>query len=458
MALSLTFLGGAEKVTGSAFLIRGEKGSVLFDYGIEQGKEACEACAFEPFPFDVKTLNALIISHSHLDHVGRAPRLVREGFKGKIHMTPPTRDLSYELLKDSASILFQDAQRKGIDPLFEMDDVEQYMAQIVTHEYEETFPLFEGVFARFFPTGHILGSSGTQFFEEGNEKPVLSITSDVGHGSPILPPAKPVPEADVLVIESVYGDRVHERKSEREEVLASILLKTIQRNGTVLIPAFSIERTQVMLYEIEELFKSGAVPRVPVFLDSPLAIKVTEIYRAHAEKYLTVKKDTDGFFHFDTLVETIKRYQSDTILETKGPKIIIAGAGMSHGGRIGRWEKIFLPHKENTLIVVGYQAPGSPGRRIQEGSKEVFIDGERVPVRATIKNVSGWSGHMDRDELLSYVEACNPKDKTVFCALGEPGAQRFIAQRIHDYLGARAIAPEAGSSWKIEVDSVVKIK
>jgi metallo-beta-lactamase family protein len=461
MALTLTFCGGAGKVTGSNFLIEGAKAKILIDCGIEQGSDVEVSHTYGPFPYDVKSIDALVVTHAHLDHVGRIPKLVREGFNGKIFMTPPTRDLAALILLDSVGILKDEAERHGRLPLYDENDVETVFQLTETLEYHSEREVAPGLSVYLQNTGHILGSASVRVTDDTGV--VLAITSDIGNSpSPLLPDWEPVREAHALVVESVYGDRLHPKKSDRNLLLKERLQLAVKRGGTILIPAFSLERTQLMLYELSNFFDAGDLPKIPVFLDSPLAIKVTAVYEKWGAMYF--KKDAEdemeregSLFEFPFLKKTMSREQSQEIEGVQGPKIIIAGAGMSHGGRIARWEARYLPDPKSTLFIVGYQAPGTPGRRIQEGGQQIRIAGREVSIRAKIETLEGWSAHADRDELLRYVESCHPQPKTVFTALGEPGAQRFLAQRIHDYLGISAIAPQFGEQWTVSKEGVKKL-
>jgi metallo-beta-lactamase family protein len=290
----------------------------------------------------------------------------------------------------------------------------------------------------------------------------------------------------------VYGDRANTHKRDRVAMLRDTLKKAIDRNGVILIPAFSMERTQLMLYEISKLMESGELPHIPVYLDSPLAINATDIYELWGATYFNKaaveERKHHDLFKFPFLHETLSRDDSEGITGVPSPKIIMAGAGMSHGGRIGRWEQKYLPDPSTTLIIVGYQAPGSPGRMLQDGSPHVRLGGVDVRVRAKIETFAGWSAHADRDELLEFAHKATPPEekhsgtkngqetkekdekneqeneggegitKNFFVALGEPASARFLAQRIHDYLGANAIVPTQGESFEITKEGVTKIK
>ena len=461
MALTLTFHGGAETVTGSNFLVEGPRGSLLVDCGVEQGEHYCVDCMYDPFPYDVSKVDALVITHAHLDHIGRAPKLMREGFKSRVFMTPPTRDLMALILLDSAHLLGREARAQGRDPLYDENDVEAIMSRVETIEYGHEWEAAPGLSCILRQTGHILGSASVRI-RDTEDDTALALTGDIGNApSPYLPDPEPVTDADVLVMESVYGDRQNPQEG-RVEHLRDALNQALARGGAVLIPAFSIERSQLMLYEISNMMEAGEIPKVPVFLDSPLAIKVTDVYSKWGEKYFKPAVEDElhrehDIFRFPFLTQTPSREDSEAIADTPNPKIIIAGAGMSHGGRIARWEEKYLPDADTTLLIVGYQAPGSPGRLLQDGVSHIRISGREVPVRAKVGTYAGWSAHADRDGLLAFAEKALPRAKTVFCALGEPKSARFLAQRIHGFLGARAIVPAAGERWQITKDGATRL-
>lgn len=460
--IRLSFYGGAGKVTGSNFLLEGARGKVLIDCGIEQGADFVAEHTYGAFPYDVSAIDALVVTHAHLDHVGRIPKLVRDGFRGKVYMTPPTRDLAALILLDSAHVLAQEAARLGRDPLYDANDVEAVFARTEPLEYHTEKEVAPGFSAYLRNTGHILGSASVRIKDE--EGVTLALTGDIGNSpSPLLPNWEPVTDADALVMESVYGDREHPAHEKRVAALQDTLARAIKRGGTILIPAFSLERTQLMLYELSNFFSAGVLPKVPVFLDSPLAIRVTQVYEKWGLTYFKPETEKEmkrekSIFTFPFLKQTLSQDESREIERVAGPKIIIAGAGMSHGGRIGKWEARYLPDPSSTLITVGYQAPGSPGRTIEDGAKSVRINGAEVHIRATVEKLEGWSAHADRSELLQFAEQslAEKRTKTIFVALGEPAAERHLAQRIHDYLGARAVVPEYGQTWEITKESAAR--
>ncbi|MCR4276030.1 MAG: MBL fold metallo-hydrolase [Candidatus Parcubacteria bacterium] len=461
--LKLVFYGGAGKVTGSNFLVAGARGKILVDCGIEQGNDFAEIEVYGPFPYDVKTIDALVVTHAHLDHVGRIPKLVKDGFRGKIYMTPPTRDLATLILLDSSHILAEEATRLGRQPLYDSNDVEMAFSLVETLEYHTEREVAPGLSVYLRNTGHILGSASVRITDE--EGVTVALTGDIGNSpSPLLPDWEPITDADALVMESTYGNKLHTQREDRNLLLKDSLQLAIKRGGTILIPAFSMERTQLMLYELSNFFDAGDLPKIPVFLDSPLAIHVTAVYEKWGMTYFKPETEDEmkregSIFEFPFLKQTLSREDSMAIEKVPGPKIIIAGAGMSHGGRIGGWETRYLPDPSTTLFMVGYQAPGTPGRRMMEGASSVRLAGAEVKIKAKVEKLEGWSAHADRDQLMQFAEAAlkEKRPKVIFTAHGEPVAERFLAQRIHDYLGGNAVVPEFGETWEITKDSVRKI-
>ncbi len=465
MSLTLTCYGGAEMVTGSNFMVKGSRGTILIDCGLEQGNDFAEKEMYAPFAYDAKKVDALVITHAHLDHVGRCPKLVREGFAGKLYMTAATKDLTELILKDSVGILTQEAHKRGLQPMYSESDVNTFLNLIETVEYHTEKEVAPGMSVYLRQTGHILGSCSVRVKDEDGT--TLALTGDIGNSpSPYLPDWEPIPDADAILMESVYGDRVNTDKDNRVALLRDSIKRAVERGGVILMPAFSLERTQLMLYELSKLMESGELPHIPVFLDSPLAINVTAVYEKWGSTYFKPEAEDElkarhDLFQFPFLTMTPSREESDKIDETPNPKIIMAGAGMSHGGRIGRHELRYLSNPSTTLFIVGYQAPGSPGRLLQDGAPSIRIDGKEVKVKAKIETFIGWSAHADRDELVDFAAKARPqsggKTHTYFVTLGEPSTARFFAQRIHEYIGAKAIVPVQGESFEVTKTGVTRL-
>lgn len=443
MTTTLGFYGGVGSVTGANFLLDTGAVAIVVDCGLVQGDKFAEALNEKPFVYDPSHIDILIVTHAHADHIGRIPKLVKEGFQGKIWSTPPTMDLANIMLRDAVKVMNYEHERYGTKVLYDEGDVDAALKLWSTSGYDEAVSLPDGVTATFTDAGHILGSAMVHL-ERGGKKIVF--TGDIGNVPQPLLNSPTVPkDYDYLVMESVYGDRLHEEVKERTDLLKQQLLETQRTKGTLIIPAFSLERTQGMLLEINNLVEAGEVPAMPVFLDSPLAITVTDIYRKYPE-YLKSEvqaqiNNGDDIFNFEGLSFTKTVKDSHEIDAVKGAKVIIAGSGMSHGGRIRRHERNYLDDTNTTVLMVGYQSVGSLGRLIHDGAKRVKIDGEWVKVKAKIARIRGFSGHADRDQLVNLVAGGGDKAKQVFVTMGEERSSLFLVQRLRDYLGLKAVAP-----------------
>lgn len=446
------FYGGVGSVTGANFLFDTGGAKFLIDCGMVQGSHFAEESNQKPFQYEPQSIDALLVTHSHSDHIGRIPKLVKEGYVGPIYSTEPTRALATVMLADALNVMIFEEQSYGRPRLYDREDIDKTLALWQTVEYGAPLSLPDDVTATWNDAGHILGA-GFITFERGGQKVVFS--GDIGNYPQPLMGAPDIPNGyQYLVMESVYGDRLHEEVSERSDLLFHYIEQTISKKGTLIIPAFSLERTQIILFEINNLVESGKVPALPVFLDSPLAIAVTDIYRDRT-KYLKSEvraqiKAGDDIFDFAKLKFTRTVSDSRAISEVPGPKIIIAGSGMSHGGRIEGHESHFLADKNTTLLLVGYQSVGSLGRRLQDGAKRVRINNQDVKVNATVATIRGWSGHADRDQLVDFVAKGGEKIEKVFVTMGEERAALFLVQRLRDYLGVNAVAPSPGEVAEIE--------
>jgi metallo-beta-lactamase family protein len=448
---NITFAGGAGTVTGANFLLKTADFSALVDCGLLQGEHGADQINSTSFSYDPKSIQYLFVTHAHMDHIGRIGKLVRDGFSGKIYSTNVTKEISAIMLDDAIKLIDQNARKQGTLPLYEKKDVEKAFSLWEGFEYHDIIPLPGDASVFLKDSGHILGSTMYEF-KIGPEKVVF--TGDLGNSpTPLLKDTEPVTDATYMVMESVYGDRNHESKSDRDARFEKIVREAIARGGTLVIPAFSLERTQVILYELNKLVESGKVPSVPVFLDSPLAIKVTEIYKRRTRDFNSEVQSEiaggDDIFKFPKLKFTVDGFDSRGIEKTPGTKIIIAGGGMSQGGRVVNHEKYFLPDPKSTILLVGFQSLGTLGREIQNAGKEVFINGEKIPVRAKIEMIEGYSSHKDSDHLVEFVSTTVPTVKKVFVTMGEPKASLFLAQKLRDNLGVETVVPEAGEMVEI---------
>ena len=443
----ITFCGGTGSVTGANFLFEIDGKKILIDCCLTQGSKLADDVNWAPFPYDPKEIDILFITHSHIDHIGRIPKLIYDGFHGKIYSTKPTRALTLPMLEDTAGILSNDRQF-NLEKIYSEENIKAAFLLWLSFDYNETIKITENLEMSFKNAGHILGSAMIEFIYNGKK---ILFTGDLGNSpSPLLPDTEKITDADYLIMESVYGDRNHESRNDRRNLLEKVIKDNYNRKGTLIIPTFSLERSQELLFELNDLVENKRIPIMPIFFDSPLAIRLTEIFKQFqnyfnktAQKVLSKDK---YLFDFPGLHSTLQSKDSRLINEAPDPKIVIAGSGMSSGGRIVHHEKHYLPDPNNTILLTGYQSTGSLGRLIQEGIKRVHISGEEVDVRAHVEVIFGYSGHKDGDGLFHFVEDMENTVKKVFVVMGEPKSEMFLVQRIKDNLGIEASVPLQGES------------
>lgn len=449
--LNLSFWGGAGTVTGSNFLLENDKTKIMIDCGLFQGVKGSDEKNREPFGYDPAEIDVLFVTHSHIDHIGRIPKLVKEGFRGVIYSTLPARDIADVMFQDSLKVFGIGTGERKLPPLYSKKDVEKTMTLWRTLSYGEEIIVKNDFKAILRNSGHVLGSSIVEVVYNGKK---IAFTGDMGGGSsPILHDVDIITDADYVIMESVYGDREHEDVETRKSKLEDIIEETATKNGVLMIPAFSLERTQQLLFDLNELVENSKIPIISIFLDSPLAIKITDIYRKYSSYFndeaQKIIKSGDDVFKFANLHTTLSAQESIKINKAVNPKIIIAGSGMSTGGRIIYHEKRYLSNPANTLLIVGYQAAGTLGRSIQEGAESVIISGEKVKVNATIETISSYSAHMDSNDLINFIGNSVDTLKKVFVVMGEPSSSLYLAQKIHDNMGIDAIAPKEGQSVEL---------
>ncbi len=436
--ISIEFHGGAEEVTGACYLLATPQTKILIDCGLFQGSRAMEKKNHEDFKFNPKEIDAVFITHSHIDHIGRLPKLVKDGFTGQIFSTRPTKEL--------ATLMLEDALHFMKDPeiaLYTKEDIEKTLSMWHSLAYYNPKKLgdIELVFRN---AGHILGSAMIEVSVGGKK---ILFTGDFGNvPSVLLPPPDPLPDGiDYLIIESTYGDKTHQNMDGRSLQLERAIEDIVTRGGMLMIPAFATERTQDILYELNDMVTHKRVPDVPVFVDSPLAIKITEVFRKHPTLYNadvqeTMKSDPH-VFDFKGLRFTESVDESKAINDVHPPKVILAGSGMSSGGRIVHHEVRYLKDEKSIMLIVGFQSGGSIGRQLIDGVPEVTLLGETVPVRAEIRKISGYSAHADGPQLFEFIKQGKDSLKTVFIVQGEENAAGRLAQDIRDKLGITAKIP-----------------
>ncbi len=454
--MKLRFCGAVSSVTGSCHLLTTEKHSVLLDCGMYQGGKTLEALNEEPFPFVPADLECVVLSHAHVDHCGRLPLLVKYGFTGPIYCTDATADLLSVMLPDCAHIQEKEtewanrkAERAGkplMKPLYTMQDVSATLKLVKPVLYDQLIPLNEQIRIVFNDAGHILGSAITEIWVEEGEKTVKIVyTGDLGVNSrPILRDPVKIKKADFVIMESTYGSRLHESNQNSLNELIEIIVKTITRGGSVIIPSFAVGRTQELIYELNRFYESdstyrGVLSKVNVYIDSPMAITTTQVFRRNAQVFDEETKryilEGDNPLDFPNLYFTRTSEESMALNTDDTPKIIIAASGMCNAGRILHHLKHNLWNPRNSVVFVGYQANGTLGRRILDGEIEIPVLGEHVMVKAQIYNLEGFSGHADRDGLLEWVQGLQKAPQNIFLVHGEEDSKTALEALIRETTG-----------------------
>ncbi len=462
--MQITFYGAAREVTGSCNLLEvggglfgsKPKTKILIDCGMFQGSDFNEGKNSDPLPFDPQTLNAVIVTHAHLDHVGRLPLLIKGGYSGHFYATPATIELAQLIMEDALSIMEYNNRKFGSPILYDTTDIAGVMQGFKPLDYYQDFELpglSDKVKIKFYEAGHIFGSVFVEIQADGKK---VVFSGDIGNVDvPILRDTDVLPSnVDAVVCESTYGDRNHEPLSTRQKLLEDMIAQAIGRGGVLMIPSFSLERTQELLYDLNDLTDhQGRLPRVPIYLDSPLAINATKVYRKYTQYYDEGARDWlisgDDLFQFRGLTMCETREESKKINATPGPKIIIAGAGMMNGGRILHHAMRYLSDDKNTLLIIGYQAYGTLGRQILDKKSPVIIMGEKVPVHCAIKSIGAFSAHGDQDKIMDWIGGGDTVPKKVFLNHGEPPASEALAKRLSEELNIKTTVVNPGLTVKI---------
>ncbi|HVM24985.1 MAG TPA: MBL fold metallo-hydrolase RNA specificity domain-containing protein [Candidatus Limnocylindrales bacterium] len=493
MSITIQFLGAAGCVTGSQFLVSTDRARVVVDCGLFQGSPEEIERNHLPFAYEPDSIDALILTHAHLDHCGRTPALVKRGFRGPIHATGATVDLAEIVLRDSAKLQVEFAERwnrrhaseaeseavaeetddeslperlrsappegrtETRRPLYDERDVDQAMTQMRGSDYGDEIDVADGVTAVLHDAGHILGSAIVELrIADGDERRTIVFSGDLGRdGSPIIRDPAPIAHADAVVVESTYGNREHADHEAAIDELVAAIGEVSADEGVLLVPAFAIGRTQEVIWVLDELVRQGRIPRVPLYLDSPMASRATDVYHDHPEIYDAETKDLIASgespleYPGQQFTDTVE--QSKAIRHAKRPIMVVASSGMLTGGRIMHHLKDFLPDPTCTLLFIGYQGEGTLGRHIQNGGQSARIDGQEIPVRCRVRSISGFSAHADQHELEAWLRhfgdrgtddaGGSGRPKRVFIVHGDPDAAEAFAGRIRDGLGMEAHVP-----------------
>lgn len=446
--MKITFYGGAKSVTGANYLLTNNGVNFLVDCGLFQGKNY-EEMNYKNFEYNPQKIKSVFITHAHIDHIGRIPKLVKEGFNGKIYSTNPTKDLSLPMLLDAAKIMRKES-RTFPYPLFSEKDVLRSFALWRGVDYHETLK-FENVSFEFVNAGHILGSASVLISFNGKK---IIFSGDLGNiNSPFIQGSEKIKQVNTAVIESTYGNRLHKKTKNRKEILKDYIKETIKNKGVLLIPAFALERTQELIFELNEIVEKDRLRGVNVFLDGVLVNELFKIYKKYSKneiyfnkKAIALQKKGDDIFNFPGLKVISSEEESQKIHKLPSPKIIIAASGMSVGGRVLLHEARYLENPKNILLMVGYQSKESLGGRILAGEKEIKILGESVKIKAKVAFLDGYSAHADEKELLNWVSSMSKSLEKVFVVQGEEDSSLSLAKKIEDTFKIKSFVPNFGES------------
>lgn len=444
--MKITFLGGVEGVTGSRYLVENETAKILVDCGMFQGDSQERGRNWEPLPLEPSSLDAIILTHAHIDHTGYIPVMVKNGFKGKVYCSAATYDLCAILLTDSGALQEEDARedKEQKEPLYTVQDAKQALKFFKIVEYNKEFNI-DSLQVTLIPSHHILGAS---FVVVSDGKETLTFSGDLGRPNQlVMKDPTHLKETDFLVIESTYGDRLH-GEGDSLEMLAGIIHKTMARGGKIIIPAFAVGRTQTILYALYQLKKNKDIPNIPIFLDSPMAISVTDLFCKYNNEHKLPTHSCGDVFDSVTYTRTVE--QSKSIDYMQGPSIIIAGSGMATGGRVLHHFKHFIGNPKNTILFVGFQAEGTTGQKLVEGAKKIKIHGDTFEVRAAIETIDIFSAHADYSEILEWLGHFKASLKKVFVTHGEKEAADSLQKKIEERFGWSVVVPKFLESFDLD--------
>lgn len=452
--MKLTFLGGAATVTGSKTLVSHEGKQVLVDCGLFQGYKNLRLMNWDEFPFDPKQLDAVVLTHAHLDHSGALPLLVKRGYRGPVFATPSTIDVCGVLLPDSGRIQEEDAEyanrrqfskHKPALPLYTEADADRALRRLEPLPSGQIAALVDGMHLRFRRAGHILGASSVELTTANT---TVLFSGDLGRPDDlIMREPEPIARADYIVAESTYGNRLHDA-TDAEQLLGQVITRTAARGGIVVIPAFAVGRAQSLLYAIYRLKQRRQIPDLPIYLNSPMAVDMTEIYHRHRSEHRLSQEECIGMCQVATMVRSVE--ESKALVAQHRPAVIVSASGMATGGRVLHHLKALAPDARNSVVFAGYQAGGTRGGRMVAGERSIRIHGEDIPVNAEIVTLPGMSAHADAKQIVAWLKTAPKPPRAVYLNHGEPDAADALRQRIARELGWSAIVPQLGQVVKVE--------